>query len=197
MYNRVAIEPLAKMRFDALAGYSRHPNLVQYSKEIEWHKTLDERVIGTVTHDQIDDDFSYVVLGRDKNFRYRAIDVNVSLKNSESARKELFEKIRHHHTRNDEAFFQGDEAGVPVDFFKPLAEDKYLHPSFKILATEDRYSPAREIISAMMRSYEDLDGNFVQQFQTTGFDARLWELYLFAAFTELNFAQAEKVEVPG
>ena len=39
----------------------------------------------------------------------------------------------------------------------------------------------------MMHWYEDLDGNFVQQFQTTGFDARLWELYLFATFVEMGY----------
>ena len=39
----------------------------------------------------------------------------------------------------------------------------------------------------MMKWYEDVDGNFVQQFQTTGFDARIWELYLFAAFVEMGF----------
>ncbi len=38
----------------------------------------------------------------------------------------------------------------------------------------------------MMRWYEDIDGNFVEQFQTTGFNARVWELYLFAALTEAN-----------
>jgi len=39
----------------------------------------------------------------------------------------------------------------------------------------------------MMHWYEDPDGNFIEQFQTTGFDARLWELYLFAAFTETGY----------
>jgi len=39
-----------------------------------------------------------------------------------------------------------------------------------------------------MRWYEDVDGNFIEQFQTTGFDARIWELYLFAAFRELLYA---------
>jgi hypothetical protein len=39
----------------------------------------------------------------------------------------------------------------------------------------------------MMRWYEDVDGNFIEQFQTTAFDARLWELYLFAALVEMGF----------
>lgn len=39
----------------------------------------------------------------------------------------------------------------------------------------------------MMRWYEDADGNFVEQFQTTGFDARVWELYLFATLSEVGY----------
>ena len=39
----------------------------------------------------------------------------------------------------------------------------------------------------MMRWYDDVDGNFVQQFQTNGFDARIWELYLFASLIEFGF----------
>jgi hypothetical protein len=33
----------------------------------------------------------------------------------------------------------------------------------------------------------DRDGNFREQFQTSGFDARVWELYLFAALEEAGF----------
>lgn len=35
-----------------------------------------------------------------------------------------------------------------------------------------------------MPHFFDVDGNFIQQFQTQGFDARLWELYLFCYFNE-------------
>ena len=48
----------------------------------------------------------------------------------------------------------------------------------------------------MMRFYEDMDGNFVEQFQTVAFDARLWELYLFATFAELGYAPAPDLAVP-
>jgi len=47
-----------------------------------------------------------------------------------------------------------------------------------------------------MRWYDDADGNFVEQFQTTGFDARMWELYLFAALTEANFVVARPRPAP-
>jgi len=40
----------------------------------------------------------------------------------------------------------------------------------------------------MMNWYEDVDGNFVKDFQSTGFDARVWELYLYAVFTEMGYS---------
>jgi hypothetical protein len=58
------------------------------------------------------------------------------------------------------------------------------NPSFKILSTSSGHSSTRAIIQEMMPHLKDTDGNFVEQFQTSGFDARLWELYLFAYFRE-------------
>ncbi len=84
----------------------------------------------------------------------------------------------------------------PMDFFAPIVPEERLNRTFKILSGAERYSPARELIKAMMRFYEDADGNFVEQFQTTAFDARIWELYLFAAFTELGYAPAPGLAVP-
>ena len=48
----------------------------------------------------------------------------------------------------------------------------------------------------MMRWYDDADGNLVEQFQTTGFDARMWELYLFAVLTEANVVVARPHAAP-
>ncbi len=48
----------------------------------------------------------------------------------------------------------------------------------------------------MMRWYEDADGNFIEQFQTTGFDTRLWELYLFAMLVEAGFALDKDFPMP-
>jgi hypothetical protein len=38
-----------------------------------------------------------------------------------------------------------------------------------------------------MPYFIDIDGNFIEQFQTTGFDSRVWELYLFSYFIENYF----------
>jgi hypothetical protein len=48
----------------------------------------------------------------------------------------------------------------------------------------------------MMPYYEDVDGNFVQQFQTSAFDARFWELYLFALLNEQGFRFDRSFQAP-
>ncbi len=47
-----------------------------------------------------------------------------------------------------------------------------------------------------MLYHDDIDGNFVENFQTAGFDARLWELYLWATFTELGFVRDGDAQIP-
>lgn len=79
---------------------------------------------------------------------------------------------------------QGDERGKKNDIFKPIYTQCKLNPNFEIVRTAMGYSSAREIITEAMHHYTDIDGNFIEQFQTTGFDSRLWELYLFAYLTE-------------
>ena len=97
---------------------------------------------------------------------------------------------------SDHDYYQGDEHGKPIDFFRPLSSKKPLHESFVNLIKQEKFSPAKGIIEPMMRWYEDLDGNFVEQFQTTGFDARVWELYLFATFAEMGYRIEQEHAVP-
>jgi ribosomal protein L30 len=190
------VKPITKLRFNALAAYTRSPYTIVLFDELEWYATADERVVGVVLHDRTDSDFGCVVLGRDERRRFRAIDVNGSFETAEVARKELFTLMKDQHARPDEKFHQGDATGPAMDFLTPMVPESQLNATFKILTTERRWSPASGLIKAMMRYYEDADGNFVQQFQTTAFDARIWELYLYAAFTELGYASTSDNSVP-
>ncbi len=149
-----------------------------------------------LVRDRYDQDYGWIILGRDERLRFRSIDVNSSLESADAARNQLFEQLKEWHAKPDEAYYQGDSSGRPTDFFTPVVPGERLSSRFRTLTEQPRYSPAREIIGAMMRFYQDTDGNFVEQFQTTAFDARLWELYLFAAFTELGFAPASALAVP-
>jgi len=48
------------------------------------------------------------------------------------------------------------------------------------------YADARTLLQEAFDTLGDQDGNFVEQFQTTGFDARIWELYLSQCLQELG-----------
>jgi hypothetical protein len=178
------ISPLLKRWFDALAGYTRRPFVILLTEEIEWYATSDERVLGVVTKDRTDHDFGWVALGRDEQLRFRAVAASASAPDADSARKQLRDRLYELAAASDNEFHQGDSNTGPIDFFTPLVPPERLHPTFRVLTSQERYSPAREVIAAMMRFHDDADGNFVEQFQTTGFYPRLWELYLFATFNE-------------
>ena len=181
---------LSRRRFEALAAYTREPTILLFIKEQAWFATVDERLIGVITKDRQDADFGWVILGRDERLRYRAIDQNASLPTFEDSRDQMFAAMARHIVMPNEDYHQGDTPSEPVDFFTPLASPDRLNRIFSTLEGE-KYSAAREVIAAMMRYYEDTDGNYVEQFQTTGFDARLWELYLYAAFTEAGYGHIE------
>lgn len=182
------MEELSQLRYEALAGYTRNPNLVLFVEEVGGLKTPDERVLGVITHDLHDDDFGWVALARDELLRFRCVDVNTSLPTYQAAEEELTASMERLSAKPDEAFHQGDTKGKPFDFFTPILPEEKRHEVFQILLTQPRYSCAREVMAAMMRYYNDIDGHFVREFQSRNFEARLWEVYLFATFTELGFA---------
>ncbi len=65
---------------------------------------------------------------------------------------------------------------------------KKLHPQFVSLRDSPGYGPARRMLRDIQQHFDDPDGNFVEQFQTTGFDSRTFELFLFAMFRESGHA---------
>jgi len=75
-----------------------------------------------------------------------------------------------------------DDLPGGLDLFSPIVAEERQHPSFKLLATGIGHSPARETIREMMVHLEDVDGNFVEQLQSSGFDARLWGNFTFSPF---------------
>lgn len=71
--------------------------------------------------------------------------------------------------------------------FTPKVPPEKMHPGFKLLLNEPSNSPARAMLEEVYQDFNDPDGNFLEQFQTTGFDSRLFELYLFAYFSRSGF----------
>lgn len=174
---------IRKERFEALVGYSRLPHAATITKELEWYASINEVLLATILIDY-EGEFAVIILGRDSDLRYRCIETLVSFDNIQSARNAMSVKIKEIIAEGQEIFLQGDETGKKADIFEPLYEVSKLNINFDIVRTQPAYASAKRIIAEAMHHYVDIDGNFIEQFQTSGFDSRLWELYLFAYFTE-------------
>lgn len=65
-----------------------------------------------------------------------------------------------------------------MDLFTPVVDQSKLHPGFaKITCARNRY--ALDVLSDWARGFQDRDGKFVKEFQTS-FESSFWELYLHA-----------------
>lgn len=71
-----------------------------------------------------------------------------------------------------------------MDLFKRIAEEDKLHPIFKMLM-QNQYAPEREVLSDWANGFQDRDGKFIYEFQTT-FESSMWELYIHAFLKELG-----------
>jgi hypothetical protein len=175
--------PIRRERFEALVGYSRLPHAVAVSRELEWYANDGGWLLATILVDY-EDEFAAIILGRDSDWRFRCIESLAPYQTLEDARKSMHAKSRDLIAEGRMTYPQGDERGKKKDLFKPIYAQYKLNPNFEFVRTSKGYSSAKEIIAEAMHHYIDIDGNFIEQFQTTGFDSRLWELYLFAYLTE-------------
>lgn len=181
------ITEISFTRFNALGGYARAPGSWLVFDELAFFEAAGGDVIGIATRDIADRDFGGIVMARDRKLRFRAVNVTEFHPTPEGGKESLFVGMREAACARAEDHYQGDEDGQPVDFFAHLHNAGRLNPSFVRLTNDEGYSPARGIIESLMRWHEDADGNFVEQFQTTGFDQRIWELYLFAMLIEAGY----------
>lgn len=66
------------------------------------------------------------------------------------------------------------------DLFIPIVNQDKLNPNFKHMMINPSAEPARLMANKIFDELPNPDGNFIEQFQTTGYDARIFELSLFA-----------------
>lgn len=181
--SQINVKPLDEKRFNAFAGATRSPAAAYISHEIGWYTNDEETVIGVVLIDTVDDDYAAIVLGRDQGGVFRAIDIQVSVPTETEATDWLHRTISWHTVNGDQIFSQaGGKKGV--DLFASVTTLEKQHPYFTRLNSDRSFSPARAMTNEFMRHFTDIDGNFVEQFQSVAFDSRLWELYLFCYLNE-------------
>ncbi len=181
-----AIKPLTRARFSALC-FSRRPLAAMMSREVEWWSDAQERVLGIVLLDLTDKDWVWIVLGRDEQGLFRAIAVNASIPSRDAARAGLQAALVEH-AISGEVFPQHDNSGKRHEVLRVHVAESKLHRNFKIIAEGDHHAATRRMIEEVALAFVDVDGNYAKDFQTTGFNARLWELGLFAFLYEQQFA---------
>ena len=84
----------------------------------------------------------------------------------------------------------------PKLLFSSVAAQDKLHKNFKYIASSPNHIASRRVLQQIFESLPKPDGNFVLDFQTTGFDARIWELYLAALFNSLGFSLTQPADRP-
>lgn len=181
--DEIKVLDLDPKRFNALAAQSISPAAAYMSEELAYYTDENEIVLGVVLRDTVDNDFVSVLLGRDEGNRFRAFDVETSIETIEQATNWVKGGIRWHVGKGKREFPQGDHQ-KSIDLFTLVVPVHKQHLYFAKLSQEEAFLPAKTIINELMSYFVDIDGNFVEQFQSTGFDARLWELYLNTYLTE-------------
>jgi hypothetical protein len=192
---RARTDPLSKelkrARFDLYTLGTRNSMARVMAEELSWWSDLDEKVIGIVFRDTVDNDFGWNLLARDRAGRFRWVKGDVSISSIPRATEALREAIADTVTNDDlaELGTQGDEPNVPFDLLRvPIdADQSKLHPYFKELRDRPSRAPARAAVREIGPWLAPSDPHFVRQFQFDQFDQRLWELYLWATFRELGF----------
>jgi hypothetical protein len=74
--------------------------------------------------------------------------------------------------------------------------DNELHPSFVRLRDDPKLASGRIMMEEAFARFPDRDGNFIEQFQTTGFDNRTFELYVSELLRSENFILSGKEPQP-
>lgn len=179
------LKTITENQFDVYVLFTRSKYANILAKEIRWFKNDTDTIFGIVLLDNVDNNFTSMLLSRDDNYhiRYKCQEIDFEsikeaeewiFKESESLEKDSnFVKLQNKFINNKK-----------INIFEPVVNESKLDDYFKILKDKSTHTGAKKLIREIMPYFFDIDGNFIQQFQTTGFDARLWELYLFCYFAE-------------
>lgn len=178
---------ISSKRFEALC-YTRLPFMDIHSETVRHYETSDGSNIATVEYNKVDNDFDYVILGRDERNIFRCIDTcRSSYATANEAEIALRETIKSYENDKKEKYCQGDETAPIQDILKPIISKEKMHEYFNFLLTSEFHSGARKMIQEISYSFIDKDKNLVQEFQGQGFNQRLWEIFLYALFQKTRF----------
>ena len=110
----MAIRPITKEEFDKFKP-ARGPMVATLVRERVWYVDDAGNIIGTVFVDLPDDEWNFVILGRDEHGRFRAIEVKSDFGTRDNAVSKILEAMSKIETSEESVFPQGDEELVGSD----------------------------------------------------------------------------------
>lgn len=176
--------------------YARQPLVRTMSNEIKWYEAGNRKLLATLILDIADSDYNFVILARDSRKLFRAWKVSCSHPTIEDAEEKLASEFELLVNDGKDFYEQGDEKTPPHDILALVVEERKQHEYFKVLATEKRMEAARNLIVEAVYSYVDVDGNYIKEFQSRGFDSRIWELFLYIFLYDAGFEFNQDYNAP-
>ncbi len=192
----IQIKRISPSKFEILAGLTRRPAMKLITTELEHYSDGNENYLGSILIDHTDNDFFSIVLARDEFGKFCCMDLKTSMESIEDARRWLDGALRWNSGTGVTVHPQGHNSRPTLDLFSPIVPAEKQHVYFQRLISHSSFRGARKAINEMMPHFVDVDGNFVQQFQSDGFDSRVWELYLFAMLKESGFELDRSYQAP-
>lgn len=173
--------PISEERFRWL---TQAPVPVGLFQELAWFTDRSERVMGALFRDMVDEEFGYVVWARSTPPAFEAETFEIDYVDFSSAQQELEVAITRLAFSKQALVPSRLSPGRGIDLFTLAVAAEKLHPNFRYLCESRDCADAREALKVLATYFSDIDGNFVKDFQSAGFDSRLWEIYLFACCLE-------------
>jgi len=189
--------PITKARFDALCVV-RMVGSENSFPEFEWWSVDLDRLLGVICFYPSDDTWSWMILGRDTDGLFRGINQGHDLESQALASRNIQAELSEMASSPQRIFPQDDveRPGNVTNLLTPVVSMEKLFPHFRTLIETSAYSSAKDLLREFSPVFTDVDGNFVEQFQTGGFNPRLWELYLDLMLREQGFHRIKEFDRP-
>ena len=189
-------ERMTAERFSALALWGLPQEFRDTFVPVSLWSAEGERLLAVVYQSEESSEVGLGLLARDKHQRFRMFAHYKPVPTVRAAEDAICTNLGRSALELEPEFEELEDQPAGTDLFAPIAGVKKLHPAFRYLRDGINQSAARELLSELSRWVTDLDGNLARDFQTSGYSARVWELYLLFAFRAMNFAVSHRHAVP-
>ncbi|MEE4538512.1 MAG: hypothetical protein V2J51_08500 [Erythrobacter sp.] len=187
---------MTPQRFLALALWGLPTRMREETVPVSYWSADNERLLALVFQNSETSKSGISIIGRDEEGRYRPFAFQNIFPTVRAAEDAICGNFGRSALELEAKFDELTDQPPGTDLFAAIPGVDKLHPAFRYLRDGVNQRAARELLSELSQWIPDLDGNLARDLQTTGYSARIWELYLSVAFREMNFAVLNEQAVP-